>query len=140
MHSLSLLSGVTVGVRPDGVNDKRITLCHFATVEALTILARREVELFLKDATQIDAAAKPALLSNAFERVASLFKQLPGGGKACFGDITRRRGACFTGEHAGEIAWAHRRFLRQIFHAQVSGQVLGIEVCRSLIGPEVPGC
>ncbi|AEW74138.1 DJ-1/PfpI Family Protein [Enterobacter ludwigii] len=103
---------------------KRITLCHFATVEALTILARREVELFLKDATQIDAAAKPALLSNAFERVAGLFKQLPGGGKACFGDITRRRGACFTGEHAGEIARAHRRFLRQIFHAQVSGQVL----------------
>jgi hypothetical protein len=34
-------------------------------VEALAILARGEVELFLKDATQVDAAAKAALLGNA---------------------------------------------------------------------------
>jgi hypothetical protein len=36
-------------------------------VEALAVLAGREVKLFLKDAAQVNAGAKPALLGNALK-------------------------------------------------------------------------
>jgi hypothetical protein len=93
-------------------------------VEALAVLARGKVELFLKHAAQVNAGAKPALLSNALKGITGLLKQLSGGGQARFGHVAGRWNACVPGKDPGEIARAHRRFLGQIFYAQVGSEVL----------------
>lgn len=102
---------------------KRITLRHFATVKSLTIFTRSEVKLFLKQASQVNTAAKSRLLGDTIQRLVSLLQTLPRGGQAGFRDVPRWRSAGFPGKDAGEISRTHGDFFRQLIYAEVGGEV-----------------
>ena len=53
-----------------------------------------------------------------------MLKQLAGGGQSRFGHVAGRRDPGLAGKHAGEVTRAHRRFLGQVLHAQIGGEVL----------------
>ena len=93
-------------------------------MEALAVFARREMKLLFKNAAQVDAGTKPAFFGNDLKRSLGLLQKLSGGGQARFGDITGRRHAHVTREHAGEIARAHGDPFGQPFDAQICGEVL----------------
>lgn len=101
---------------------KRITLRHFATVKSLTIFTG-EVKLFLKQASQVNTAAKSRLLGDTIQRLVSLLQTLTRGGRAGFRDVPRWRSAGFPGKDAGEISRTHGDFFRQLIYAEVGGEV-----------------
>lgn len=82
----------------------------------------------------------PLFFGNDLKRITGLLQKLSGGGQTRFGDITGRRHAHVTREHAGEIARAHGDPFGQPFDAQICGEVLQDQLCSSLTGPVAPDC
>lgn len=92
-------------------------------MKSLTIFTRSEVKLFLKQASQVNTAAKSRLLGDTIQRLVSLLQTLPRGGQAGFRDVPRWRSAGFPGKDAGEISRTHGDFFRQLIYAEVGGEV-----------------
>lgn len=91
-------------------------------MKSLTIFTRSEVKLFLKQASQVNTAAKSRLLGDTIQRLVSLL-QTPRAAAAGFRDVPRWRSAGFPGKDAGEISRTHGDFFRQLIYAEVGGEV-----------------
>ncbi len=98
---------------------KRITLRHFATVKSLTIFTG-EVKLFLKQASQVNTAAKSRLLGDTIQRLVSLLKTPPrGGGRA---SATYRAGEAPVSRVKTRVKFRGlMATFRQLIYAEVGG-------------------
>lgn len=93
----------------------------FCDSEIVDDIHTGEVKLFLKQASQVNTAAKSRLLGDTIQRLVSLLQTR--GGQAGFRDVPRWRSAGFPGKDAGEISRTHGDFFRQLIYAEVGGEV-----------------